>query len=269
MKRFAKFCIQASVPLAVALLICSSVNAQVAPDLKDYQPNASSAKQLTQAQLKVKNAQNAVGRLESRVNDSIASLSKSQASLLKQHKEEIKLGISPNSYPEIVRNLQTHRVELMIELAGLNAKQERLLKATKERKEAAEKTFEIYLKQKANYDKLLAIDEAAALKVDAQLAKSKSDYESLNARGTLEHELLLELSLEKAEQSARLEKVETLVANFAKAGEMLAKRDQISREIQVNEEQLAKFRSDLLKRSDDLYAAQQFLQQLEESPEEF
>ena len=91
---------------------------------------------------------------------------------------EKEVGVSIESFPEIVKNLQSQRIDLMIDLAGLTAKRDAILAAQKEVNGASE---------------------------------SSTDHKTILA------DALLETSLELAEKKARLTSVKTLLASVLPA----------------------------------------------------
>ena len=91
---------------------------------------------------------------------------------------EKEVGVSIESFPEIVKNLQSQRIDLMIDLAGLTAKREAILVAQKE------------------------VDDKS---------ESSADHKTILA------DSLLETSLELAEKKARLALVKTLLADVLPA----------------------------------------------------
>jgi len=279
MKRFAKFHIRIPAALVVGLLISSFADAQMAEPIT---PKANQGAAVQAARLELKNARQRVAREAARVAEHEATTEGLRGKLLTQSKKEKGLGISPESYPEIVRHLQTQRVELMIDLAGLDAKRELLTEAMQE----TSRLLDVRQRHQVlneDYERLEKLAETRGEGVEAKLAEAKAKLKQWKskhkileldwqARGTLEQELFLDLSLQKAEQTARLEQVEKLLTSFATAGETLLAREQLTRRIGVHEEQLTMLRSNLFKREADVDAARDRLEQLEpakESPDEF
>ena len=93
---------------------------------------------------------------------------------------EKEVGVSLESFPEIIRSLQSQRIDLMVDLAGLTAKRDAILAAQKE------------------------VDD-------------ESESESATDHKTILSEALLETSLELAEKKARLTSVKTLLADVLPA----------------------------------------------------
>lgn len=91
---------------------------------------------------------------------------------------EKEVGVSLESFPEIIRSLQSQRIDLMVDLAGLTAKRDAILAAQKE------------------------VDD---------------ESESATDHKTILSEALLETSLELAEKKARLTSVKTLLADVLPA----------------------------------------------------
>ena len=133
----------------------------------------------------------------------------------------IKSGVSIESFPEIVKSLQAKRIELMIDVAGLDAKREAILVANQ--KQPNESAILVPLERIVahNEDKLARIRKAkvssaeirsaelAVLESKVKLAEAKSRKPSY----TLLSDALLNTSLALAESKARLAKTESLLNN--------------------------------------------------------
>ena len=91
---------------------------------------------------------------------------------------EKEVGISIESFPEIIKSLQSQRIDLIVDLAGLTAKRDAILSAQKE------------------------VDDESEAATDHK---------------TILPEALLETSLELAEKKARLTSVKTLLADVLPA----------------------------------------------------
>ena len=120
---------------------------------------------------------------------------------------EAEAGVSAESFPEIVKSLQSERVDLVIDLAGLTAKRTAILSAQK-----------------------------AVEGIPDQFATDK----------TLLANSLLETSLELAEKKARLESIKSLLVDLLPARKKLESLDALKmrskraleRQIEVNDEHL-------------------------------
>ena len=221
------FCMALGLTLA---FICQQARAQSAPPPKG---DAKLAK--TQAILK---------EYKSEKEDLIAKL-KAEAINIKIYDTELKalkkreatLSVSADSYPEILKTIQSQRVQLSIDLAGLDARYDAVAIAIGE---ATKKQNEEVLKP---YKRLVELREAKLnqlTKNAATTSKEKRDaaeVELLEARlrlaeaskpsGSLSHlnSQLLDTSLERAEKTARLEKANSLfkdVEEYRKFNEAFA-----------------------------------------------
>lgn len=144
-----------------------------------------------------------------------------------QELEELKnrgdtLSVSADSYPEILKTIHSQRVQLSIDLAGLDARYDAIAIAITE---ATKKQHEAVLKP---YKRLVEVREAKLKRLTENAAttskenRDAAEVELLEARlrlaeaskpaGSLSHlnSQLLDTSLERAEKTARLEKAISL-----------------------------------------------------------
>lgn len=138
---------------------------------------------------------------------------------------ENKSGVSIESFPEIVKNLQAKRIDLMIDLAGLEARRDAILSAKSSKIDQSSITEPlkqlIALKQNKldRLRKTTASDddkrtvEMELLSAKVQLARAKSNQSGSN----LLSDSLLSTSLELAESKARLSKTDALLAKVLPA----------------------------------------------------
>jgi len=277
MKRSARFDI--GMLFVIALVLFCSPLGLYGQSLSEPMPKPKSAKSLMlkQAQRKMESLKQSVSRAKQRVEEFEKTLAGNRAELNKQYENEAQLGISLESYPDVIRTLQTHRVELLIELAGLDAKRKLLSESMSAQKRPEEKMNDSQVEQKRvlqlqqqrleKLEKLAAegsVSQEDVLEAKIEFGQMRLRFAEANQEAAVKapQNELLELSLEKAEQTARLQKVEELLASFTKARVKLSKREQISRRIEVSQDQLSTAQDRLFEREDDLSETRKFIEQL-------
>ena len=166
--------ILASLCLAIALSLSFSASAWGQAAITPPPPSPAAIALQQEIQTKEANAEVLKQQLE-QIKKNVQATAKNLESLDTWEK---KVGISIESFPEIVKNLQSQRIDLMIDLAGLTAKREAILVAQKE------------------------VDDKS---------ESSADHKTILA------DSLLETSLELAEKKARLALVKTLLADVLPA----------------------------------------------------
>jgi hypothetical protein len=185
-------------------------------------------------------------------------------------------GVSVESFPEIVKNLQAKRIDLMIDLAGLDAKRLAIQKAEMQRSDnsAIIRPLEKLVRLKeARLEKIrnapTSEDEQRSAQMDllssqVQLASAKSNRTSSN----LLSDSLLSTSLDLAEAKARLSKTESLLSDVLPSRKQLEigkliksnlrqymeNETTISNDLRTEEQVLKKLRTELeqLKKSQHL-----------------
>jgi hypothetical protein len=168
-------------------------------------------------------------------------------------------GVSSESFPEIMKSLQSNRVDLMIDLAGIDARLTALLKF---REEMAKKQTESVIEP---LSKVLKLEEERLKEIERIVGMgnaAKSELEAAQIR-VLEAQVrlaqakqpphesgsnqeLLAISLDRAEKQARLEKVEMLLKSFAASRESLEESAQIDLELNEVSKRSASFNSDVV-----------------------
>ncbi len=164
---------------------------------------------------------------------------------------EEKSGVSIESFPEIVKNLQARRIELIIDLAGLEAKREAIVAARLARPDNSAIVAplrKIVALQQDNLDRLRKTKAPTAelRKAEMELLSSKvqlANAESPRPGSTLLTDALLTTSLAQAESKARLAKTESLL------GEILPTRKQLesSTRLKAKATRLLEVETDLAK----------------------
>ena len=143
------------------------------------------------------------------------------------------LGVSNASFDEILRVLQTQKVQLVVDLAGLDARREALMASRAqasehEPDEVIEKLKELVaiqreklqqaelLRQRGNVSagEILSLRENM---LQAEINLARASHGGGNSFGPALDQQLLELSLHRAETAARLDKVEQLLSDYVQA----------------------------------------------------
>ena len=155
--------------------------------------------------------------------------------------KESSLNASMEAYPEILRTLQTQRVQLMIDLAGIEAKREAIVKFNQNSEKKAQELKvleltplkEILAMQTAQADKLARLKTTGAA-VQADLYAAKLSVLSTRAKiqqATSKHsqsnrinEMALDLALERAEKTARLDRTQGLLNEIFEERSILMSR---------------------------------------------
>lgn len=144
-------------------------------------------------------------------------------------------GVSIESFPEIVKNLQSKRIELIIDLAGLEAKREAILAANNTKQDNSEIVAPLEKLVALQQNKLERIREikapsaeiraaeASLLSSKVQLATAKNQ----NRSSKLLTDALLSTSLAQAESKARLAKTESLLSEILPARKKLESSKQL------------------------------------------
>ncbi len=163
-----------------------------------------------------------------------AELSEIDGTLRKNLSAQDATGISEEAFPEILRTLQTRRIQLIIDLSGIAARQFELKKIRSSQAERAGNRAEAKYKKligslQAEYDRLKTdpqknkqkLVETEVLMEQAKRALTQHLNEAnLNSSSFIAQELIA-ISLDLAENKARLSKVEELL------GKSLAARNSI------------------------------------------
>jgi chromosome segregation ATPase len=181
--------------------------------------------------------------------DSIKRLTKDKAEDMQQLEllEEKTGGLSEDSYASVVASLQSRRVELMIDLTGIDARRSAIEAIVKTATDGAsvdsvligqlEKMVEV---QKKSLSELTALYQSGAasskqlrdaelkiLELEIQLAREKQKPN----QASLFDSQLVDLSLDRAEKKAKLEHIEQMLAKFAKSREALGEKSRLEASI--------------------------------------
>ncbi len=183
--------------------------------------------------------------------------------LAKSKSVEDKSGVSIESFPEIVKNLQTRRIELIIDLAGLEAKRDAIVAARVEKPDNSAIVAPLRKIIALQQDKLdrLRKTKASATEVrtaEMELLSSKIQLANANAPkpgSTMLTDALLNTSLAHAESKARLAKTESLLA------EILPTRTQLESSKRL-EEQATRYFKDETELSKQLRTAERTVERL-------
>jgi hypothetical protein len=197
-----------------------------------------------------------------------------------------RVGISAASFEEVLRSLQTQRVQLSIDLAGLEARREAMIEQQEQwsgQDDPARSTIQAALAdllaaQNENVRRIQALHEKghvsesdlqganeklleAKIRV-AQAAQAPQD----ERRQQVENELL-QLSLSRAESSARLSKIQELLDEFTRARMSLEAYRQGLDELRALEVVAEQLQQKQLELESQLVAFQIELQQIESEME--
>lgn len=170
------------------------------------------------------------------IEEEIDTLAKSNEKLSLRLTElkskQSKLSVSTESYPEVIKSLHSQRVQLLVSLAGIEARREALLVAKEELQATPinDDVLKPMLESIKLREELLNLVEAQARAADAprsrvleaklallhaktQLAELKLSSRNSAAMGQLDTSLL-ETSLELADQKARLAQTKLLISSI-------------------------------------------------------
>jgi ABC-type Na+ efflux pump permease subunit len=230
----------ASLALISASFLVSSVNAQ------SVQPNplpkaAAIERTITIFQRRLAEEL----KLNNDAGEKLKELVAQQAEVVKQQDS---VGVSPESFPEIMKNLQSQRIQLMIDLAGLDARRKVLVEAReeitndtnnevlkpllemieieKERLQRAENLHAEGTKPKAE----VLSAKRGVLAAEVQLAEAKS-RQSSSLTGERINANLLDTSLEHAEKQARLDTTKTLLETLTQSRSFVQETEKNEREL--------------------------------------
>ncbi len=178
----------------------------------------------------------------------IVAIEKKSEKLQSEKKElvgaQTKIGVSKSSFAEIMKSLQSQKIQLAIDIAGLEAKQEAILANQKKSRVRdkhevvvpLEKLLSILENEQQEIEKLHkagAISQAelrkaqrAVLEAKIRLAQAKS-----NSARSESGQALLDTALELAEKKARLSKTESMLKAVVPAIDIMAKIDNLEHEL--------------------------------------
>ncbi len=169
---------------------------------------------------------------------------KYEKELAELKKRETSLNVSEASYAEVLKTLHSQRIQLSIDLAGIEARHDAIASAIKaavgKQNDDVVKPFKRLVElHKSKYDRMMEKGSSATAseKQSAEISLLESQLQLANAMkpsGSLSHlnSQLLDTSLERAEKIARLEKANSLfeeVDEFHRYQTALASAKQNSR----------------------------------------
>lgn len=168
------------------------------------------------------------GSLNAMLETLQAKLDRVTQSRLDSIKKQDSIGVSAESFPEIMKTLQSQRIQLTIDLAGLQARRNALAKAKEDLLNDAEipaldplhKILVIEKQKLARVKELvdqgvqsesqLLAARSRVLAAEVKIAETKSRYSQSNYTDRINSDLL-DASLDRAEKQARLESTESLL----------------------------------------------------------
>lgn len=148
------------------------------------------------------------------------------------------IGVSAESFSEIIKTLQSQRIHLTIDLAGLDARRDALAKAKAEMEDRNVDNFlaplrELLLLEKKTLDQKRQLFEQAVtseadvlaakkkvLAVEVQIAEATARQRNSNFASQINSDLL-NASLERAEKQARLEITDSLLNKFTQSRKLI------------------------------------------------
>lgn len=175
-------------------------------------------------------------------------------------KESIEIGATPESFPEILKSLQTQKIQLLIDIAGLDVRFESLRQMAMEdaAKNNAVEGEEFFVRladvQKQRLDDARGLKENGSMSLD-EYRRVEIDY--LNARLQLSNvqkpakkvgpmnNAMMEVGLDRAEKKARLEKVESLLAQMTSASNVLEENVDLQRKVERFRGQVAQLETEI------------------------
>lgn len=189
--------------------------------------------------------------LKQRIETYSNSLLEAESDLETLESKAEKPGISDESYSEIISTLQGSRVQLLIDLAGLDAKQKAIDSLGEQQKqksagsdELLEQLERMYQLQTQNMEELIALAKnGTASQRDVREASIKmielkiriiQERQKVNMNPQLVDQLI-QISIEVAEKKARLEQVDQMLAEFIDSRDVLLSKKKLQRKIIVIE----------------------------------
>jgi len=202
------FCTIALILACVSIAKAQSVSPTTAP---------SAAQRTLQGAISTQSAK--VDRLERELELRRTRYGKTAEELKRIEAIETKYGVSADSFSEIIKNLQAKRIDLLVDTAGLEAKQEAILRAEKQNPDNAAIVEPLEKLVKLRQAKLEQIHKSSSSKdelrsAEMNLLSSKvqlANAKSKKASSSLLSDSLLNTSLALAESKARLAKTEALL----------------------------------------------------------
>ncbi len=178
--------------------------------------------------------------------------------------------ISEASFVEVMRLLQTQRVQLAIDLAGLDAKKEALTIAAKSENGGSAKSNTIPLLEKYVANQKLITDQVESLyqkgsasvvqvqqakqlliQAELQLAEAKQEQSQTNSSSDAIGDLTA-TELERVEKKARLAMVEKILDQYVDARPYVDRVSRLERDVESQETQKRRLQSRLLEMEEQL-----------------
>ena len=199
-----------------------------------WQSAVTPAPAVLRAQVRVDNQKELVERLRVKLQNAAAETEKLKAKKKLLIESQTKLGVSKSSFSEIMKSLQSQKIQLTVDIAGLEARQAAILASQKKGRVKVnheivaplKKLLEMLEKEQIQMQKLF---EKGATS-DAELRKSKRaviEAKIRLAQASSASQLtdfdrsLLDTSLELAEKRARLSKTKALLKEVVPAIDLM------------------------------------------------
>ncbi len=264
--------ISAKLAMVLALAICGANSAGALQSVGEPDPGSgnrlnagtiSLTEQKSFFQEKIVEAKQAMVQRSERINEAIIHAQEFEARRKELLKKQDEIGVSSESFGEIMRMLQASRVELMIDLAGSEARRVALQKSISEQIKTVEFEAQLALKKefielqgnildrtKELYEKGSAPQESYIrarqefLVAKIELAEYQRSSEQTGNSATAIQ--LLDVSLERAEKTARLAKVESLLGQFAAERESIQEVGKLEGQLDVRAMKINQFENERL-----------------------
>ena len=221
---------------------------------------------LRQLMLEIRNAELKCQRMEDRLEEikkDRVSSAKRLAELREQRekglKQQDKIGVSADSYSTIITTLQSKRVDLLVDIAGMEARENTIKKIRREMEAGGadvisqlEKLVEI---QKSNLQSVAQrYKVASASKSEVNAAESKlleieirlTEAKRQSKSSALLDDIFVKSTLDHAEKKARLEMTESLLNSFAQSRKNLEQQIALRQELDQATINLKKQDSEIL-----------------------
>lgn len=265
--------------LAIGVLVlgsCHPLQGQSVPTPPKKSPRVIELEKLIQQRLVAKK----------QIEDSIANQEHGsqvlQEELAELKKLESTMGVSEESYPEVLKTLHAQRVELLIDLAGIEARfkaiKDAIAVSTEVQSESAHSTLrKLVIIREQDLDRLkqqyqqgvIPSSEVSKAEIALLEAKTRLAQMAANSGGMLDqlNRQLLDTSLEKAEKTARLDKARQLIEEVDAYRVHASKVSGKQRKLNSLAQGMRSLLNDLTVENNAIFRAKQEMEQLLSDPQ--